>query len=209
VAITTTAVAGLLAVPDVAWAHGGTGPAATISGFVWAGGAHMLTGWRYLLFVGGILLLAWRTPWAPRLVGLYTAGHAATLFTGTVADWHLDPRPVGLAVTATIVLVGAVGLLGPPADPAWLAGPALGVGLVHGLAMSHQLQNLSLPTDGLVPRVLAFAVGVGTGQLVAILGMVMTADVAQHHIPPLRQPRHTYTALLTIGVVTALTLAVP
>jgi hypothetical protein len=45
-------------------------------------------------------------------------------------------------------------------------------GLIHGFGLSTRLQQLPLPTDGLVLRILSFNVGVELGQIAALLVMV-------------------------------------
>jgi hypothetical protein len=111
-------------------------------------------------------------------------------------------------LSQSVVFVGVVGLTGRPTNWMWLAGPVLGFGLVHGLGLSTRLQNLGLPAEGVIPRLLAFNLGVEIGQLLAVLGLFMFADVACHYLPPLRQPRWTHGVLVTAGTAAAGALAI-
>ena len=194
--------------PQAAWAHSAGGPTDTVGGFVWLGNTHMLTGWNHLLFVGGILLLAGEIRRATKLISLFALGHSITLFTATVADWHVNPALVDMTVALSLVFVGVVGLEGRPKDWTWFAAAVLACGLVHGLGLSARLQAIGLPSDGMIPRILAFNIGVEIGQLIALLGMLMLADVLSHHVPKLRDPRLPHGALVAAGAIAAALLAI-
>ncbi|MBO4204793.1 HupE/UreJ family protein [Micromonospora echinofusca] len=189
------------------FAHGVGGSSDTVGGFVWLGTKHMLAGWDHLAFVGGVLLLAGQVRRAAKLISLFALGHSVTLFTATVADWHINPVLVDVVVALSLVFVGVVGLRGRPKDWTWFAAVVLGFGLVHGLGLSTRLQDLGLPSDGVIPRVLAFNVGVEIGQLIAVVGMFMLGDVLSHYLPKLRDPRLSHGVLVAAGVVAASVLA--
>ncbi|MCO1598221.1 HupE/UreJ family protein [Micromonospora sp. RHAY321] len=198
----------MLALPGAAWAHGVGGSSETIGGFVWLGTKHMLAGWDHLLFVGGILLLAGEIRRAAKLISLFALGHSVTLFTATVADWHVNPVPVDIVVALSLVFLGLVGLRGRPKSWTWFGGVVLAFGLVHGLGLATRLQDVGLPSDGLIPRVLAFNLGVEIGQLIAVVAMFMIGDVLRHYIPRLRDVRLSHGVLVAAGVVAAAVLAV-
>lgn len=106
-------------------------------------------------------------------------------------------------VALSLVFVGVVGLRGRPKNWTWFAAAVLAFGLAHGLGLSTRLQDLGLPSDGMIPRVLAFNIGVEIGQLIAGLGMFMLGDVLSHYIPRLRDPRLSHGALVAAGAVAA------
>ena len=191
------------ATPSAALAHGVGGSSETAYGFIWLGVQHMLLGWDHLLFVGGVALLAgtWRR--AAKLISVFAIGHSITLFTATVADWHVNPVLVDVAVALSLVFVGVVGLIGRPKNWTWFTAVVLAFGLVHGLGLSTRLQELGLPEDGTISRVLAFNLGVEIGQMVALLLMYIVADMLSHRIPRLRDPRWSHIALIVAGVVAA------
>src|SRR5215213_564504 len=167
VLVTAPAAALLVAAPSAAFAHGVGGTSETAYGFIWLGVQHMLLGWDHLLFVGGVALLAgtWRR--AAKLISVFAIGHSITLFTATVAGWHVNPVLVDIAVALSLVFVGVVGLIGRPTDWTWFTAVVLAFGLVHGLGLATRLQALGLPPDGTISRVLAFNLGVEIGQVVA------------------------------------------
>jgi len=168
----------------------------------------MLAGWDHLLFVGGILLLAAEMRRAAKLISLFALGHSVTLFTATVADWHVNPVLVDIVVALSLVFVGVIGLRGRPKKWAWFAAAVFAFGLVHGLGLSTRLQEVGLPAEGMIPRVLAFNVGVEIGQLLAVVAMFMIGDVLRHHVPRLRDVRLSHATLIAAGVVAAAVLAI-
>ncbi|MEU4778284.1 HupE/UreJ family protein [Micromonospora sp. NPDC023633] len=198
----------VLALPGAAWAHGVGGSSETVGGFVWLGTKHMLAGWDHLLFVGGILLLAGEMRRAAKLISLFALGHSVTLFTATVADWHVNPVLVDIVVALSLVFVGVVGLRGRPKNWAWFAAAVLAFGLVHGLGLATRLQEVGLPSDGLIPRVLAFNLGVEIGQLIAVVAMFMIGDVLRHYLPRLRDVRLSHGTLIVAGVIAAAVLVI-
>lgn len=189
----------LLATPGAAFAHGVGGSSETVYGFVWLGTKHMLTGWDHLLFVGGVLLLAGTIRRAVKLISLFALGHSVTLFTATVADWHVNPTVVDVVVALSLVFLGVLGLLRQPRNWTWFAAAVLGFGLIHGLGLATRLQQVGLPDDGMIPRVLAFNVGVEIGQLAAVVLMYIVGDVARHQLPKLRDVRLAHGALIVAG----------
>ncbi|WP_280840557.1 HupE/UreJ family protein [Micromonospora sp. A200] len=202
------AVATVLMLPGAAWAHGVGGSSETVGGFVWLGTKHMLAGWDHLLFVGGVLLVAGAIRRAAKLISLFALGHSITLFTAAVADWHVNPVLVDIVVALSLVFVGVVGLRGRPKNWTWFAAAVFAFGLVHGLGLATRLQDLGLPSDGLIPRVLAFNLGVEIGQLIAAVAMLMIGDVLRHYLPRLRDVRLSHGALIAAGVVAAAVLAI-
>src|SRR5829696_6033691 len=139
--------------------------------YVWIGFWHMVGGWDHLLFILGVVLLAgsWRS--AAKLISLSSQGHSLTLLVATVAGWKLDPTLVDVLIALSLVYVGVQGLRGRP-ERLWVMGVIVfAFGLAHGLGLSTRLQDLGLPDDGVVVRVLLFNVGVELGQLSA-LGLI-------------------------------------
>lgn len=75
-------------------------------------------------------------------------------------------------IALSLLYVGVQGLRGSPDSLRVFGAVVLGFGLVHGLGLSTRLQDLGLPEDGVVIRVILFNVGVEVGQLVALAVIV-------------------------------------
>ncbi|WP_217240209.1 HupE/UreJ family protein [Streptomyces sp. AC555_RSS877] len=193
-------------------AHG-IGPAADKSApeFLWLGTEHMLLGWDHLLFVAAVLLLAGSARRAAALISLFALGHSTTLLIATLAGWRVNPVAVDVIVALSLVFAGVVGLLGA-GERRWFAPAVACFGLVHGLGLATRLQDLDLPDDGKVARVLAFNVGVEIGQMAAIAVFVALAAGARRLPPQLRPEgrgiRVAQAALVACGVAAAATLVV-
>lgn len=162
----------LLTSPGAASAHSVTGAGPTAASFLRSGFEHMLLGWDHLLFVAGVLILARDARRATTLISLFALGHSATLILATLAGWRVNASLVDVVIAVSVVFVGVVGLWGRPVNWRWFAAVVLGFGLVHGFGLATRLQDLGLPRNGLLVRVVLFNVGVEGGQLVAILTMI-------------------------------------
>jgi hydrogenase/urease accessory protein HupE len=158
----------LLSMSQPAYAHGVAGGAETAPGFIWVGIQHMLLGWDHLLFVGGVALLAGTAKRAVTFISLFALGHSITLIIATLAGWRVNATLVDIAVAFSLVFVGAVGVVGRPRDWRWFGAAVFGFGLVHGVGLATRLQDLDLPADGVLSRVLFFNLGVELGQLLFV-----------------------------------------
>lgn len=190
----------VLSVPQPAWAHGVGGTSESVAGFVGLGFNHMLLGWDHLLFVAGVVLIAGRIKRAATMMSIFALGHSITLFVASVAGWHVNATLVDVVIALSVVFVGVVGLIGRPKSWTWFALAVGGFGLVHGLGLSTRLQALGLPEDGVIPRVLAFNLGVELGQLFAVT-LIYAAGVAlTRYVTWSRLPRAGHIAVIAGGV---------
>ena len=85
-----------------------------------------------------------------------------------------------------------------------------GFGLVHGLGLSTRLQDLGLPEDGIVGRVVLFNVGVELGQLAALSVIVGVGTFLGRRVPRLASAsRVAFASLVAAGLVAAAVLSFP
>jgi hypothetical protein len=228
--IAALAAAGLgsAAASEPALAHGIHESAAgkSVLEFVPLGIEHMLLGWDHLLFIIGVVILSGNLRRAAKLVSLFVAGHSLTLLVATIAGWKLNATAVDAVIALSLVYVGVQGIRsqretpegekkpiftnrGPERSANWTAiGVTIfGFGLIHGLGLSTRLQDLGLPDDGMVWRVIAFNVGIEIGQL-----LVLTAVVAIGYfvLPMVDWPkvrRVAYAGLTITGLIAAAALS--
>jgi len=187
--------------------------ASTWAGFlamVGLGGHHIAEGTDHLLFLLTLLLpapllLAGRRRWGgaaggrsavlaiTRITLAFTVGHSVTLALSALGRFDLPAQPVEALIAASI-LVSAVHAVRPlfPGREALVAGL---FGLVHGMAFSFTLAELSLSTPQLVVSLLGFNLGI---ELVQLLVVALV-------LPPLVLLADTraYPALRTVGAVIA------
>jgi hypothetical protein len=179
--------AGMVALlwPKVAWAHDISEQSrqmmvqGSLLDVVWIGADHMLTGWDHLLFLLGVLFFLNSFEQVVRFITAFTVGHTITLIGATY-----------MGITANAYLIDAVIAL----TVCYKAAENLGVfrryfdteapnllymvflfGLIHGFGLSTRLQQMTLVEDPqLLPKILAFNVGVEVGQIAA-LGLMIWA----------------------------------
>ncbi|WP_433375786.1 HupE/UreJ family protein [Actinoplanes sp. CA-142083] len=192
------------------FAHGvdATGQESLLA-FVELGLTHMLTGWDHLLFIAGVVLLAWHPRRAAGLLSLFALGHSTTLITATLAGWRLDAGLVDIVIADSVAFVGVAGLLGRPARFRWFGAAVLAFGLVHGLGLATRFQALPIPAGGSIPRLLAFNVGVELGQVLALYLLYVLGELAVRASSWPRAERAIFAGLTAVGLATGIGLALP
>ena len=199
----------VLLTPAAAWAHG-IGPASHLSawGFIPLGMEHMLLGWDHLLFIAGILLVARAPRAAAKIITVFVLGHSTTLILATLAGWRLNPTLVDVVIGLSIAYV-AVAVIERVRPNRRFTVVILVFGLIHGLGLSTRLQDLGLPDEGVLGKVVAFNVGLEIGQLIAITLMVLvSAVVLRLWNGRTRESAAVLTRRLGIGLVLGSALAV-
>lgn len=134
-------------------------------------------------------------------------GHSTTLIVATLAGWRVNPTAVDAAIGLSVLFVGIVGVCGRPKSWRWFYLVVLGFGLLHGVGLSTRLQDLGLPEDGLLARVIAFNVGIEIGQLAAIGLMMGVGRVARTMLGRPRVQRAAFATLAVVGTASAATFA--
>jgi hydrogenase/urease accessory protein HupE len=187
-------------------AHGVAGTGGSVASFVWSGFTHMITGWDHLLFIAGIVLLARQVGRAAKLISLFAVGHSTTLIIATLAQWRISPTAVDVVIALSVVFVGAAGFVDLAPYWRWFAGYVFGFGLIHGLGLSTRLQDLGLPHEGLLARVIAFNVGVELGQLAAVIAIFALGRMLAPRITWRGARMAAHATLIVAGAVAAATI---
>jgi hydrogenase/urease accessory protein HupE len=178
--------------------------------YLWLGFLHMVTGWDHLLFIAGVLLIAGGAWTAAKLISLFVVGHSLTLLIASIAGWRLDATFVDVVIALSVVFVGVVGLRGRPANMRPFMAAVFGFGLIHGLGLSTRLQDLGLPDDGLVGRVVLFNIGVEGGQLVALAVFVGIGYLLARTLYARDEPRRlAFASLIAAGLAAAVIISLP
>jgi len=147
---------------------------------------HIWTGYDHIAFLLVLLLPAVfiyeKGEWTPgrdfpavfvnvlKIVSAFSIAHSLTLTAASLGLVHLPSRLVEAAIAASIVW-GAVSNFYPrPVSRAWQA--AFVFGLMHGFGFASVLQDLELTGGALLRALVAFNLGVESGQL-AIVGIFL------------------------------------
>ncbi len=144
--------------------------------FLYLGAKHMVTGYDHLLFLFGVIFFLYRLKEVAIYVTLFAVGHSVTLLYAVMSGTHVNPfiidAIIGLSVAYKALdnMGGFQRLLGFQPNPklaVWM------FGLFHGLGLGTKLQDFSLSTEGLVPNILAFNVGVELGQVLGLSAILI------------------------------------
>jgi hypothetical protein len=139
--------------------------------FLYLGAKHMVTGYDHLLFLFGVIFFLYRLRDVGLYVTLFAVGHSVTLLYGVLSGTHANAYIVDAIIGFSVVykafdnLGGFRRLLGWQPDT---RAAVLVFGFFHGFGLATKLQDFALAREGLVPKILAFNVGVELGQLVAL-----------------------------------------
>jgi hypothetical protein len=143
--------------------------------YAWSGAVHMLTGYDHLLFLFGVMFFLTTFRAIVKFVTAFTLGHSVTLLGATLLGIKANHYLIDAVIAISVIYKGFDNLDGfrrvigikPPSPLAMV----LGFGLIHGFGLATRLQQLQLPEEGLVTRILAFNVGVELGQVAALIVM--------------------------------------
>jgi hydrogenase/urease accessory protein HupE len=149
------------------------------STFVGLGVEHILFGVDHLLFVLGLLLLV-RDGWMlVKTITSFTLAHSITLAAATLGYIDVPVPPLNAAIALSILFLGVevvrswYGETSLACRRPWLV--AFAFGLLHGLGFASGLLSLGLPRGDIPGALLFFNIGVETGQLVFVAGLLMLA----------------------------------
>lgn len=172
----------------------------------WIGAEHMLTGYDHLLFLLGVMLFLTRFSQIVVFITAFTAGHTITLLFATMAGITANPFIIDAVIALTVTYKAVENLNG---FRRWfgISSPNLlfmvfVFGLIHGFGLSTRLQEMTLAKDPeLVPKILAFNVGVELGQIAALTAMtlVVRAWRTSGHFPAIS--RFTNASLIAASAV--------
>jgi hypothetical protein len=172
--------------------------------FMYLGAKHMVTGYDHLLFLFGVIFFLYRMKDVATYVTCFAVGHSITLLAGVLTGIHVNAYLVDALIGLSVVykafdnLDGFKTLFGFQPNTKLAV---LGFGLIHGFGLATKLQEFNLSTDGLVPNMISFNVGVELGQLVA-LAIILTAMIAWRRTADFsRHAALANTILMTAGFV--------
>lgn len=176
---------------------------ASIIPFMYIGAKHMITGYDHLLFLVGVIFFLYNTRDVLIYVSLFTLGHSITLLYGVLGDINVDPYLVDSIIGFSVVYKGFDNLGGFKRLLGYQPNTKAAVmifGLFHGFGLATKIQEFKLPSDGLIPNILAFNVGVEIGQFMALGIILIGMNVWRRHPGFLRFSTATNTLLMSSGL---------
>ena len=145
--------------------------------YIWLGAEHMVTGYDHLLFLFGVLFFLNSFRDVVRFITAFTLGHCITLLGATLLGITANAYIIDAVIALSVIYKGFENLDG--FKKVWgieapnLLSMVFIFGLIHGFGLSTRLQELTLRSEGLVSRILAFNVGVELGQVAALTVMLV------------------------------------
>ena len=139
--------------------------------FLYLGAKHMVTGYDHLLFLFGVIFFLFRLRDVGLYVTLFAVGHSVTLLYGVLSGTHANAYLVDAIIGFSVVYKAFDNLGGFRRLRGWQPDTRAAVlvfGFFHGFGLATKLQDFALAREGLVPKIVAFNVGVEIGQLVAL-----------------------------------------
>lgn len=150
---------------------------------------HIWMGYDHVLFLLSLLLpavlLRRQKQWRPaeqfrpvliqvvKIVTAFTVAHSITLSLATLEAIDLPSRWIESAIAASVILAALNNVYPLINKKLWLV--AFFFGLIHGLGFANVLKDLGLPQNMLILTLLAFNLGVESGQLAIVCGFLPVA----------------------------------
>ncbi len=140
------------------------------------GAEHMVTGYDHLLFLLGVIFFLRRFGEIVKFITAFTIGHSITLLFATLLGITANYFLVDAVIAISVIYKGFENMDGfrryIEVEPPNLLFMVFAFGLIHGFGLSTRLQQLPLPEEGLVWRILSFNLGVELGQIAALVVML-------------------------------------
>ena len=170
--------------------------------FLYIGAKHMVTGYDHLLFLVGVLFFLYKSRDVLLYVSMFTLGHSVTLLFGVISDIQVNAYLIDAIIGLSVVYKGFDNLGGfkrifgksPNAKLAVLI-----FGLFHGFGLATKLQEFQLPSEGLIPNLIAFNVGVELGQFTALAFILLVINFWRKHSSFNRFATNTNCLLMSAG----------
>lgn len=168
--------------------------------FIYLGAKHMVTGYDHLLFLFGVIFFLYRLKDVSIYVTLFAAGHSVTLLSGVLLGVSVNAYLIDAIIGFSIVYK-ALDNMG--AYQRWFGFQpstkiaTLVFGLFHGFGLATKIQDYNISSDGLVPNLFAFNVGVELGQIMGLAIILILMSFWRRSEGFLR---HAYSANVTLMI---------
>lgn len=140
--------------------------------FIYLGAKHMMTGYDHLLFLLGVIFFLYRLQHILIYVSLFAIGHVITLLSGVLMEISISAYIVDAIIGFSIVYKSLDNM---GAYQRWFGvQPNTKIatflfGLLHGFGLATKILEYELSSDGLVPNLIFFNIGVEIGQILALV----------------------------------------
>jgi hypothetical protein len=144
--------------------------------FMYLGAKHMVTGYDHILFLFGVIFFLYKVKDIAIYVSLFAVGHSVTMLAGVYFNFGINAYVIDAIIGFSIVYkaldnIGAFQRwwgIQPNTKVATLV-----FGFCHGFGLSSKILDYDISSDGLLPNLIAFNVGVEVGQLLALTAILI------------------------------------
>jgi len=172
--------------------------------FIYLGAKHMVTGYDHLLFLFGVIFFLYRLKDVSIYVTLFAIGHSVTLISGVL--WNISVSAYLIdAIIGFSIVYKALDNMG--AYQRWFGFQpstkiaTLVFGLFHGLGLATKILDFNMSTDGLIPNLIAFNVGVELGQILGLAMILILISFWRHSTGFMRHAYNANVALMVGGFI--------
>ncbi|WP_245729569.1 HupE/UreJ family protein [Salinihabitans flavidus] len=172
--------------------------------FMYLGAKHMVTGYDHILFLLGVVFFLYRMKEVGIYVSLFAIGHSTTMLLGVWFGWGVNAYVVD-AIIGLSVVYKALDNLG--AYQRWFGvqpntkAATLIFGFFHGTGLATKILDYDIASDGLLPNLLAFNVGVEIGQIMALAVILIVMSYWRRSPAFLRQAYTANVVMMALGFI--------
>ena len=172
--------------------------------FIYLGAKHMVTGYDHILFLFGVIFFLYKLKDIGLYVTLFAIGHSTTMLLGVYFNIGINSYIID-AIIGLSVVYKALDNMG--AYQRWFGfqpntkAATLIFGFCHGFGLSSKIIDYDIASDGLVPNLLAFNVGVEIGQLLALSAILIVMGYWRRTESFWKHAYSANTVMMTLGFV--------
>lgn len=172
--------------------------------FLYLGAKHMVTGYDHILFLLGVVFFLYKMKEVAIYVSLFALGHSTTMLLGVWFGWGVNSYIVD-AIIGLSVVYKALDNLG--AYQRWFGfqpdtkAATLIFGFFHGTGLATKILQYEIASDGLLPNLLAFNVGVEIGQIMALAVILIAMGYWRRSSGFLRQAYSANVVMMSMGFI--------
>ena len=139
--------------------------------FIYLGAKHMVTGYDHLLFLFGVIFFLYRLKDVSIYVTLFAVGHSVTLLSGVLMNISVSAYLIDAIIGFSIAYKALDNM---DAFKSWFGFQpstkiaTLVFGLFHGFGLATKILDYKMSSDGLIPNLIAFNIGVELGQIMGL-----------------------------------------
>ena len=174
--------------------------------FTYLGAKHMVSGYDHILFLFGVVFFLYRMKDVAIYVSLFALGHSVTMLSGVWFGWGVNAYVID-AIIGLSVVYKALDNLG--AYQRWFGfqpntkAATLIFGLFHGTGLATKILDYNIASDGLLPNLLAFNVGVEMGQILALAVILIVMGYWRKSKAFMQQAYTTNVVMMSLGFMLA------